>query len=351
MTCKYFYFYTLLFSIIHYSLSADRIEHVSWGDILICDPLIETLIETKAMQRIKDVEHLGPITKYRGTSPLSRYDHCIGVWALLKKAGCSQEEQAAGLLHDASHTAFSHLAEVLFKSPDGEHSYQDKIHLWFLQEMKIDNVIEKFAISLEQLNPDLPHYTALEQPLPALCADRIDYTLHVGRATNRLTQEEAQKITDDLFFNEGKWFFNSTKQAKKFAILALDLVENVYAAPENTALYHCFAQALHRAIELNLLTYDDLHFKSDSTALKKLEESNDQKIKDWLNKCATIENHFILVPYEKGDYNLKPKFRGIDPLVFNGQKYKLLTEIDADFAAQYNRVKKWCSIGYGVTIK
>ncbi len=126
----------------------------------------------------------------------SRYEHSIGVLALLRKARVPLEEQVAGLFHDVSHTAFSHIADHLFlpKDENHVHSYQDTIHLEFLKKMKVDQAVGRYNISIGQMNPDLTQYKAVERPLPDICADRLQYIVHTGVILKKITQEQAKSI-------------------------------------------------------------------------------------------------------------------------------------------------------------
>ena len=92
----------------------------------ICDPSVVELLESKVMQRLKGVDQHGIPHYFCNLSPFSRFDHSVGVYLLVKNAGASDKEQIAALLHDASHTAFSHTADFLFKNKGNfhqEHSY------------------------------------------------------------------------------------------------------------------------------------------------------------------------------------------------------------------------------------
>lgn len=82
--------------------------HILVNDILygnfIVEPVLEALINSKAVQRLKNVHMAGPAYLTNSLWNETRYEHSIGVMLLVRKLGGSIEEQAAALLHDVSHT-------------------------------------------------------------------------------------------------------------------------------------------------------------------------------------------------------------------------------------------------------
>ncbi|MDN3029996.1 MAG: hypothetical protein QMO91_01295 [Candidatus Tisiphia sp.] len=46
--------------IICLSSYAEQVLHTVWGDFIVNDPIIEELIQSKAMQRIKEIDQSGP---------------------------------------------------------------------------------------------------------------------------------------------------------------------------------------------------------------------------------------------------------------------------------------------------
>ncbi|MBT2713840.1 HD domain-containing protein [Pseudomonas sp. ISL-88] len=78
-----------------------------YDDYLI-DDILEELIFSNPVQRLKGVYQGGASYFVNEKWNVTRYKHSIGVMLLIKKLGGSLEKQIAGLLHDVSHTAFSH---------------------------------------------------------------------------------------------------------------------------------------------------------------------------------------------------------------------------------------------------
>jgi len=175
-----------------------------YGTFEINDPLAESLIQSEAFQRLKDVHQYG-ISHYNQTfEPYSRYDHCLGVYMLLKTQNLSHEEQISGLLHDASHTAFSHFGDYFFKS-HGEDAWQDLNHNDYLEKSHLKPIIESFGKTLDELYHKNKHFMALDQPLPSLGADRLEYNIQGAYRHQLISQEDLQSLYQDAHYLDGKW--------------------------------------------------------------------------------------------------------------------------------------------------
>ncbi len=322
-----------------------------WGEETITEPLLIELLHHPIMQRIKKVEHLGPLAFFNLTPHSNRYDHCVGVMLLVRKAGEPIIAQAAALLHDASHTAFSHLADYLFGKISLEKSHQDDIHTAFLESMNLEPLIEKYGYTLEDLNPENESYKALDCKLPDICADRIQYNLQVGVKCKKLTHEQARQIYQDVSFKDNVWFFQDQQLARLFCNTAIDIVYNVYDHPFNCALYHTFANILKKAIELDLITYDTVQYETDEYIMSILTECKDFKIQTLLKQCYTIYEQFTLHAYGSGTINHKARCRAFDPYITqpNGS-LKRLTEVDPVYKSNFEQCKQWCQTGYAITL-
>jgi HD superfamily phosphohydrolase len=95
-----------------------------YGPYLIDDPAVRALLETAAVRRLEGVLQHGITALIEITRPTTRLEHSMGVMVLVGNLGGSRMEQIAALLHDVSHTAFSHVIDYVFENHDGQ-NYHD----------------------------------------------------------------------------------------------------------------------------------------------------------------------------------------------------------------------------------
>ncbi len=119
-----------------------------YGEFEITKPVILELINSQSLQRLKDIDQAG----YRslwvkpdvevGEYDHSRFAHSLGVYLLLRKYDTQLEEQIAGLIHDVSHSAFSHCIDyVLDSGSETEHNHQDNLFADFIRKTEISAII------------------------------------------------------------------------------------------------------------------------------------------------------------------------------------------------------------------
>ena len=98
-----------------------RWEDRVYGTVTIDDPGIIALMARPTFQRLRGVRQAGPSALAFTFKTVTRHEHSLGVYLLLRRLGARREEQIAGLLHDLSHTAFSHAVDFLFDSEEQDH--------------------------------------------------------------------------------------------------------------------------------------------------------------------------------------------------------------------------------------
>ncbi len=145
-----------------------------YGEFLI-EGLLEELILSSPVQRLKGVYQGGSSYLVNEKWDVTRYEHSIGVMLLIKRLGGSLEELVAGLLHDVSQTAFSHVIDFVFENK--EENYHEKIFTTTIAESEITQILSNYGYDYQSILFDDSKRSILEQPVPALCADRVDYTI------------------------------------------------------------------------------------------------------------------------------------------------------------------------------
>lgn len=292
-------------------------------------PLLKNLVATKKMIRLQKIDMAGPV-RYYGECPTksySRYEHSLGVCALLQSHGASLIEQVTGLLHDLSHTALSHVGDLVFEHDHKSgKSYQDVTHHEHLGDYAIESLLKEWDILPEQLIPNAHDFPRLEQDLPNLCADRIEYTLHNAIDNTMISRDELSFLLSELRFEKGKWYFLTLTTAQLMGDISLKLCREFWGSKNNVMTYYWVSKAIKKAFEQKFLTVDDLKFGEDEVVVEALK-----------NVLEMIPPHAI--QDNIADKIMKPKFRGIDPLVLQGEQIRPLSYWNHDFAQRSLQVK------------
>ncbi len=280
-----------------------RITDEVYGDEEINEPVLIELINSKPIQRLKEINQYGLPDTYYHKKNFSRYEHSIGVLILLRRFGANLKEQIAGLLHDISHTAFSHVVDWVIGDSIKE-DFQDKNHLSVMENSEIPALLEKYKINFKEIS-ELEYFSLLENHAPDICADRIDYTLRELKKENKLFED----FMSSLMNYNGKIIFNNPKSAKNFAFAYLTLQKEHWAGDQARMRYCLLSRALRIALDNKLITLQDL-YKTDLEVMGLLEKSSIKEISDNLN---LLKNNLTIRENSDSGVVLKKKFRYIDP--------------------------------------
>lgn len=158
------------------------------------------LLNSKAMQRLGKIHHSGAIFLVNPDICHTRLEHSIGVMLLIRLLGGTELEQIAGLLHDISHTAFSHVGDYVFDNK--EETYHEQLYDSVIRESDVPEILKKHGYQLEHLLHG--RFSILEQPLPYLCADRLDYTLRDSIHARLISRQHARSFVNHLTLQDDK---------------------------------------------------------------------------------------------------------------------------------------------------
>jgi len=120
-----------------------------YGNFELSEPVLIKLIQSNAMQRLQGILQHG-ITGMIGICSMStRFEHSVGVMRLVQKMGGSLKEQIAALVHDVSHTAFSHVIDHVFKQADTQ-SFHEERKEWFFQQSDIPDILNQYGYQWQE---------------------------------------------------------------------------------------------------------------------------------------------------------------------------------------------------------
>lgn len=293
------------------------------------DGLLEELIHSNPVQRLKGVYQGGSSYLVNEKWNVTRYEHSVGVMLLIRRLGGSLEEQIAGLLHDVSHTAFSHVIDYVLENR--EENYHEKIYKQTIEESEIPQLLKKYGYRYRNVLLEESQWTLLEQPAPALCADRIDYTLRDQFHEEKVTTEEIELFLDSLIAVDGKMVLTRVGAAEWFVKAYYREVIDFFMHPLNAYSGHFLTETLKTALAQKVITLSSL-LLTDGEVLNLLHAADEPDIKRLLNHL----HRNVRVKEDVNDYDLHMvnKIRLIDPDVVWGNTLMKASEISEN-------VKKW----------
>jgi len=290
-----------------------------YGEVTITDAAVVGLIETPSFQRLQGVRQAGPSAIAFAFKNVTRYEHSLGVYLLLGRLGAERQEQVAGLVHDISHTAFSHAVDFLVTSEEQDH--HESLKPVMLNRPDIAAALARLGFGPSDFYDD-DQYPLLERPLPLLCADRLDYFLRDGRACGVLSSPQVERILEHLTVIESTIAFDDLAVAREAASLFEQMNRHWWASPIEAFIYNEFADALREGFRLGVISDDDL-LSEDAIVLAKLDATSCPLI---AGKLATIR-HFN--PDRVVGYSPRviPKERWLDPPVLVDGTFRRLSEL------------------------
>ncbi|KAJ3147925.1 hypothetical protein HDU89_004999 [Geranomyces variabilis] len=296
-----------------------------YGDpVTIEESVLVHLIQTKAVQRLRHVLQHG-ITGVLGmTPPVTRLEHSVGAMLLVRRLGAGIKEQIAALLHDVSHTAFSHVVDHAFRGTDSYHELNKEA---FVRSSDLPETLAAFGYDWHDFLEE-KDYPLLEQPSPALCADRVDYGLRDCLAFCTLTSEQVAQIVGNLTVVDKCIVCRDAYIARIFAEGYMATDRKVWSNPEHIALYELTGAAIRDAIARGSITEEHLWLRDEEfwTILKSNSRESD--------KLALVCPRTKFVPATgdaDADLSFFVKARTVDPGVQEGEQGVALSTIDSDY--------------------
>jgi hypothetical protein len=314
-----------------------------YGQVEIDEPVILELMDSYEMQRLKEIDQAGYFEPYHPGSKHTRFEHSVGDFILLRKFSAPIEEQIAGLIHDVSHSAFSHAVDyALSGGTEKKQSHQDDYFEEYVLNSNIPRILEKHGFKTEYVL-DENNFPLQENQLPDLCADRIDYSMRGFLAYKIAGPEKIREILENLIVQDEKWIFKDFNSAYGYAKLFNRLNRNYYSGITTAVMFRRVGDYLKYALDQKYAAKNDLY----TTDRELMDKINSHLSKDvelatlWkrMNDSGGYENN-----PDNYDAEVYCKSRIIDPLCRHEGGIARVSDIDPgwkDVVAQESRPKRY----------
>jgi hypothetical protein len=299
-------------------MAAMRWDDRVYGEVKVEDTGVQALIDCPTFRRLQGIKQAGPSALAFPFKTVTRFEHSLGVYLLLGRLGADRREQIAGLLHDISHTAFSHAVDFVFASDEQDH--HEGLKPEFLNRPDIVATLGEMGFKAAEFFDDSV-YPLLEQPLPSLCADRLDYFFRDSLACSVTTPEQIARFIEHLVVVGTTIAFNDPVVAREASERFSVMNREWWASPTEAYIYNEFADAIREAFRTGLLRKADL-LGDDSQVLGKLRGAKVGRIGEKLQHVLRFRPESVQGYTPK----IPPKTRWLDPAVLEGTKLRRLSD-------------------------
>lgn len=282
-------------------------------------------IETPAMLRLDGISMFpgGDHTKILNIKNFnSRLKHSIGVALIVWNFTKDKKQTLAGLFHDISTPAFSHIVDFMNGDYLNQESTEDLTKYMIENSKEIMELLNRDGIKVEEVC-DYHMYPIADNDTPMLSADRLEYTFSDGLEIEGIFDlKKIDRIYKDLSVlkNENKEIelgFNSLKIAEEFIYNANKLWLLISGGNEINLIMQFWTDYLKISISKGYIIKEDLYKMSEFEIIEKIKEKADKEMLYILEKFQNTTKIGRSNTEIKDKYcvSIKAKKRYINPLV------------------------------------
>jgi len=296
-----------------------------YGNIIIDEPIVISLLQSPFLQRLKDIDQAGFFQPQIHHDKHTRFEHSVGVYYLLRIFQAPLEEQIAGLIHDVSHGVFSHCLDyALGGTHEGKQSHQDDIFEKFVINSDIPTILASYGFD-SKLILDETRHPLKETSIPDLCADRLDYSLRSSSVYQHTPIKTIRDIVRNLTIRNNQWVFTDYLHAKIYAEIFYLLNIMFYSGLPSAIMFRTVGDVVSYALKKNYFSYDDL-YKTDSyvLAIIKKRAKTDQDLSLLFSRMCNPKG--ITNNPDHYDCEVVCKSRIVDPYFLEGKNIKRLSK-------------------------
>jgi HD superfamily phosphohydrolase len=233
-------------------------------------PYIERLLDTKIVQRLRNVKQLGWTNLVYPGSNHSRFEHSLGTYYLASRLASElsdherMEIEIAALLHDIGHGPYSHDCEEVIRKYT-RRSHSDVRFL--LEKEEIATVLDDFSVQPATIAGQIEGKTRAGQIVNGtLDVDRMDYLVrdayYTGVSYGMVDVEHL--LRNIIFYNDTMVLkYRGLKSAEALLMSRFLMYPSVYNHHVGRITGAMFASALESAIESVQLDPFELQIMDD----------------------------------------------------------------------------------------
>jgi len=299
-----------------------------YGTAEINEPVLLDLLKTRTLQRLQGILQHGISGLVGVTSATTRLEHSLGTMLLVRRLEGTLKEQIAALAHDASHTAFSHVIDYVYGQHDSQ-GYHEQVKEAYIAGTDLPDTLACHGYDWREII-DEDQYGLLEQPAPALCADRLDYFLRDAVSLGLATVRQVEQALEHLVVHDGAMAVDDMETAQFLAYTFIAADDKSWSNFDEVGLYELTAQVIKAGLRAGDIAEQDI-WATDAELWAKLIRSSNREVQRWL-PLVSADTQFA---WDEGQPNwwISTKIRTLDPNVMLNGTVQHLSALDPEFAA------------------
>jgi HD superfamily phosphohydrolase len=233
-------------------------------------PYIEKLLDTRTVQRLRNVKQLGWTNLVYPGANHTRFEHSLGTYYLASRLGASLSEEErreieiAALLHDIGHGPYSHDSEEVIEE------YTRRKHddvLFLLENEEIASILDEYGTRPSAISSHIQGKTKVGQIIAgSLDVDRMDYIVrdsyYTGVAYGLVDYEHLLRNIK-FYDNSIVLAYRGLKSAESLLMSRFLMYPSVYDHHVGRIAGSMFAHGLEAAIDEGDVEALDLQLMDD----------------------------------------------------------------------------------------
>lgn len=257
---------------------------------------------------------------------ISRYTHSVNVCKIVYKLTHNKVAALAGLFHDVSSPAFSHVIDYYNEDYINQESTELYTEEILRNSKELCEYLKQDGINIDDV-VDFKRYSIVDLPRPSLCADRLENIISVGfNWINKMSFNAVKNILDNIEVTQneiGEYEISITnRNYAGFIVLINDYINEYTHTPMDDYMMNLLAKIIGYAINIGLFTYEDLYHLTEEEVVDIIENNLDYNslLAEKWHIFKTIDGKDI-----KNPSDIITKNKVLDPLV-RTKRYSSLKE-------------------------